>query len=346
MTATDRSRRFAFREDLQLRVIGGSAVLNHFDAEYGPAAAPDDDSRPDVEVRFARPVASGRATIRGGHKTARWRVGLGAPTDQPLALSIALEGRPRSFGLSLVQGYFVEPLLSVAAARTGAVLLPAAGIIGDEGATVLMGRSRSGKSSVTVRALADGKPTLGDDQILLDGSGRCSAFPRRLRFYSDLPQTAPAAYARLRAATRFALRARRLVRALTRGYVAPPVRVSAAELGTYAREPFPAARILLVERAAAVERLTSTAADAASAVAFALMLIDEQRARLNDATGAAWALALNDAHESEARTLRAAFEGRIIRHIALPKSWDAVRTIDLLAGLVGEEAGPAASSAR
>jgi len=333
------SRRFAFREGLQLRVTGRRPVLKHFEAEYRSAATREDDSRPDVHVRF-EPRPSGvhaRALIRGRHKTARWAVALAAPDESPLTLWIALDGRPLSFGLSLVQGYFVEPVLSVAAARGGDVLLPAAGLADEQGATILLGRSRSGKSSVSVRALAAGKPTLGDDQILLDGIGRCRPFPRRLRFYADLPQTAPSAYARLRPATRGALRSLQLFRELTRGYVAPPIRVPATELGAYAHGPHPTTRVFLIERAVAVEQLTITAADTETAVEFALTLLDEQRARLREHIGSDWALELRDARESEERTLHSAFEGIPVRHIAVPKSWNAVRAIDALAELLVEE---------
>lgn len=333
------SRRFAFREGLELRVTGRRPVLKHFEAEYRSAATREDDSSPDVHVRF-EPLPSGehpRPLIRGRHKTARWTVALAAPHESPLTLSISLAGWPLSFGLSLVQGYFVEPVLSLAAARGGDVLLPAAGLAGEHGATILLGRSRSGKSSVSVRAIAAGRPTLGDDQILLDGVGRCRPFPRRLRFYADLPQTAPSAYARLRPATRGTLRSLQFVRKLTRGYVAPPVRIQATELGAYARAPLPTKRVFLVEREGGVEELTTTAADTETAVQFALQLLDEQRARLCEGTGSDWVQKLSDARQREEKTLRSALEGIAVRQIAVPKSWNAVRAIDALAELLVEE---------
>src|SRR5215210_4284216 len=120
-----RSARYRFRPELHLRVSGDRAALRHFDAEYGEAAVPDDGAPPAAEVRFTRRLRGG-TTSKGGHKTVRWLVGRSEPDAAPLRADVELRGAPRSFGLSLVQGYFVEPLVSVAAARAGYVLLPAA----------------------------------------------------------------------------------------------------------------------------------------------------------------------------------------------------------------------------
>ncbi|HVF79946.1 MAG TPA: hypothetical protein VNA28_16760, partial [Solirubrobacteraceae bacterium] len=189
--------RYRFLPGVDLRLTGDRTTARHYAAEYAGAEVADDGSAVALDVRFAPAAPSDGVRIEGGHKTARWTVTAPAPAGGPLRAGIELRGRPRFFGLSLVQGYFVEPLLSVAVARAGHVLLPSAAIGEEGGVLVIMGSSGTGKSSLSARALAAGRPVLGDDQILLDGAGDCRRFPRRMRFYSDLPQTAPAAFARL-----------------------------------------------------------------------------------------------------------------------------------------------------
>jgi hypothetical protein len=56
-------------------------------------------------------------------------------------------------------------LLALALARRGGLLLHAAGVVRGSGATVLFGRSGSGKS--TAARLARGRPVLGDDLVAL-----------------------------------------------------------------------------------------------------------------------------------------------------------------------------------
>ena len=101
----------------------------------------------------------------------------------------------------------IEPLLGLFAHAAGHVLLPAAAFGSTSGAILLIGRSRSGKSSLAARAAADGVGVLGDDHVLVAGSGECRAFPRRIRVYSDLAETAPRAYKLLPRSKRAELRA-------------------------------------------------------------------------------------------------------------------------------------------
>jgi hypothetical protein len=105
------------------------------------------DAPLDLNIAFRRVQ---EPTLHGGHKTVNWRIELGSPEEPSLNAAIELRGAPRSFGLSLVQGYFVEPLLSLAAAREGSVLLPCAAIATDEGLLLLLGRS----SWATIRRLS------------------------------------------------------------------------------------------------------------------------------------------------------------------------------------------------
>jgi hypothetical protein len=333
------SQRFAYGPGIALSLSAKPSIMGHFRAEYKSAAVPSGGDPADVDVEFVRHVEHADGlSVRGGYKTARWRVLLSTPGEHPLRARIAIAGAPLSFGLSLVQGYFVEPLIAVAAARSSCVLLPSAAVGENGGAVVLMGPSRSGKSSLSARALAAGQMVLGDDQVLVDGAGRCWAFPRRVRIYSDLRDTAPAAYARLGAGTRAALTGRRLVRALTRGYVAPPVRVPFDVLGEAAS---PAAlsivRVVLIERSSAVESLTGAPLDIGLAIAKAQNLLERQRDQLGCARDPAWAEALQETSAKEASILRATFANASLHHLLVPERWSAAHAVTTLAQELGTE---------
>ncbi len=307
-------------------------VLAHFTAEYGSARAGTDPAPLDLDIAF-RPVAE--PTVRGGHKTVNWRVQLGDPEAPTLSAAIQLRGAPRVFGLSLVQGYFVEPLLSLAAARAGSVLLPCAAISTDEGLLLLLGRSRSGKSSLAVRALAAGAVVLGDDQAFLDAEGRCTTFPRRMRFYSDLRLTAPHAYERLTPRVRGGLVARGAVRRLTRGFVAPPVRVGVDAIGRAAgADPLPVSRVVLIERQPDIATIQRREVGTDETVEFALTLLDEQRGKLAVA-GPAWTDVLRRTRADESAMLGAALQRHAVERIAVPLAWSAAQALPVLAYLLG-----------
>ena len=333
------SRVYEFLPELRLRISGRRAVLRHFDAEYAPTVVEAGRGSGEVQATFGDVAPRSNATsVIGGHKTVRWNVLLSPPDVHPLRVSIALRGRPVGFGLSLVQGYFVEPLLSVAAAGARYVLLPSAAIVGEEGAVLLVGRSRSGKSSVTVRALAAGKAVLGDDQVFLDRSGRSWPFPRRLRFYSDIAETAPDAYRSLAAPTRATLVALGAVRRLTGGFVAPPVRVRPTDLGRATpRAPHALARVVVVERGGTAGELHVTELDVDAAVEQALAILDEQRTTLRGAQSPAWRAALARVRAQEEGVLRAAFRSVRIERVRVPNRWGAPEAIAALAEFVGAE---------
>lgn len=324
---------FAFRPRLRLGLEADRTdVLAHFNAEYDGARAMQSAAAPDLSVAFG-PVHA--PTVRGGHKTVNWRVELGSPEASSLRAAIELRGAPRSFGLSLVQGYFVEPLLSLAAARAGSVLLPCAAISTDEGLLLLLGRSRSGKSSLAVRALAAGAVVLGDDQAFVDARGSCTTFPRRMRFYSDLRVTAPRAYARLTPAVRGGLRLRGAARRLTRGFVAPPVRVQAASLGKVATaEPSAIQRVVLIERQRDITAIRRHEITTDETVDFGLALLDEQRAKLS-VGGPAWTSYLTRTRAGEAAILQQAFQRQAVERIGVPLSWTASEALSVLAHLLG-----------
>jgi hypothetical protein len=305
--------RYAFHPGIDLRVDGPAAVRRHFRREYGPAAA-EDVAAPSLEVLFGRSLPDAAEVLTDRYKTVHWRAALAGPADARLRAAISLGGRPRSFGLSLLQGWVVEPLLSVVAARAGQVLLPAAALEEGPGAVALMGRSGSGKTSVSLRALAAGRGIVGDDQFLLDAHGRCSRLPRRLRLYSDVPLTAPDAFARLPARARAALRGREVLRRMSRGSARPSLPVD-------------------VERATGLDDVKTTGIDPETAVSEALELLDAHRARLPRASG--WDEALATVRDAERRTLTTAFARLRIEQLTVPAAWPAPKAVSRIAEVLG-----------
>lgn len=317
--AAARRESFAFLEDLRLDVRGDARALAHFRAEYRAALA-DPDREAQVAVSFGRTSSGGRR-FEGRYRSLRWRITLDEIEDGRLRATIDLRGAPRSFGLSLLQGYVVEPLLALSAPAAGHVLLPAAALVSGGGALLLVGRSRSGKSSLIARAAAAGTPVLGDDHVLVGASG-CRAFPRRLRLYPDVAQTAPGAHAGLTTRTRGLLRALALVRRASGGAVAPPVRVPVETLGAVHRDPLPLARILVLERRE-VPRLTAEALSRDELVAIAGSVLSEQRRALDAVEDAQWHERLSAVRTAEESLLQEAFAqvaavGRLVVPTHLP----------------------------
>ncbi len=330
---TEHQSHYAFADSVRLRIRGPRRLLRHFDAEYGEArsaAVPEPDI--DVRIRFGGRVdgLAGGTEVTGGHKTARWRVALGPPDARPLRAVIGLAGGPPSFTLSLVQGYFVEALVAVALAGAERTALPAAAFADDGGATVVLGRSGAGKTTLTARALAAGRTVLSDDQVVIDASGRVWRYPRRLRLYPDIRETAPQAWSRLPVGTRATLHRRALVRRLTRGYVAPSLAVPASDIGaTVASGPLPLRRLVVVERCEDGE-FTAEPRPAAWVIRQAETVLAEQRERLARAVGGAWADALDAVLQEERRTVSAALGNVPATGVALPRAWGARRAVDAL----------------
>jgi hypothetical protein len=327
-------QRFSFRPELVLEVQASSSVLAHFAAEYGAAAVTGAQGDPNVCVRFdSAAPRPGVGVVDGGHKTVRWRVFLSSPDAPVLTASINLSGGPASFGLSLLQGLFVEPLLALAAVRARYVLLPSAAIELDSKALLIIGRSRSGKTSVCARALAAGRRVLGDDHVLVDERATIFPFPRRLRLYSDLPVTAPDAYRSLTRMQRRALLARKLARRATRGYVAPPLRVQPTDLGGLPAEPLELEQVVVIEPGDATD-VAENELDVDSLIPLALQVLQEQRTALA-ATNADWGQASEAASANEARLLRAAFVETRAKRIAIPCGFDSARAVNTIAARIG-----------
>ncbi len=333
---------YEFALGLRLAVDGDGATLRHFNREYGLMAA-HGSAPTTVEVAFRGhdPDQRGEA-VAGGYKSMRWRTEFTAPDAAVLGGCIELAGWPRSFARTLVQGYFVEPLISVAAARLGSVLLPAAAFRDQAGAIVVLGGSGSGKTSLSMHALALGVPVLGDDQVLIEADGTCRAFPRRLRLYTDLRERAPLAYRRLPLRVRLQLGSRRLVRTLSRGAIAPALAVSASVFGqASAPDPAPVRRIVLLERASGPGSLRTEPATAEEAVRLALELLRGQREHVVLAAGNSWRDGLRAVEAGEERLLTVAFGGVSVRRIIVPSPLEgsAMTSLGLAVGLETPDSG-------
>ena len=305
-------------------------MLRHFRAEYG---APDTTSPVRVGISIDEGLADGAAVdLHGGHKTISWSVSLAQADADPLRATIALRGRPRWFGVSLVQGFVVEPLISVAAAIDGQVLLPAAAIGEEGGALLIIGRSRSGKSSITARALALGRQVLGDDQVLVAPGGLVDPFPRRIRVYDDLMQTSPLAFGALPLRARLGLRLRRVIRVATRGFVAPSLALphSAFAAGSVVAA-MPLHRIVVVRRSAGAEQLTVQPMAPADVRSEAMEIVHQQRRWLSGLQRTDWLALLASVAEREAAILDAALRSAPAQLVSVPEAWGAPSAIDALA---------------
>ncbi|HEX7497132.1 MAG TPA: hypothetical protein VF344_01510 [Candidatus Limnocylindrales bacterium] len=304
---------------LRLAIEGDAATLEAFSREYGVTDALD-PTPVAVEAifggsgsdRFGKPIA-------GGYKSMRWWTSLTAPDAKVLGVRVELAGRPRAFARTLVQGYFVEPLISIAAARAGAALLPAAGFLDEAGAIVVLGRSGAGKTSLAMHALSLGALVLGDDQVLIDPDGKCRAFPRRLRVYSDLRERDPVAYQRLPRRMAAQLRVRRLVRILSRGAIAPPLSVPLSVFGQRnPLNPAPIRRVVLLDRQVSAGDLRAEPATAADAIGQAVAVLREQREHIAVSGGDPWRAALMAVESEEERLIAAAFRDASVQRITVP----------------------------
>jgi hypothetical protein len=331
--------RFAFGSGVTLELRGDRSTLRHFRREWG-AARTTYAGDPDVVVTFAS-RSDEPPVLEGGHKTVGWRVWPCEPGARPLGATVSLRGRPLGFARSLVQGYFIEPFLALAAMRRGCVLLPAAAFEEDGRALLLVGSSGVGKTTLTARAAAAGWRMLGDDHVLVDREGGCWPFPRRLRFYTDLRGTAPTAYRRLGGTQRVGLAARTGLRTLTRGYVAPSLPVPPSQLGqAYDPSSLPLGRVAVIERGAGTEDIQQTTLEVAAALAACGDVLDDQREHLRRA-GRRWSASLDEARTQELTILEGPFSAVPVERLAVPGRLGAVQAVEALwngLGLAAREA--------
>ena len=112
--------------------------------------------------------------------------------------------------------------------------------------------------------------------------GTSRAFPRRLRFYSDVETTAPTAYRALPAPVRAGLLFRKVVAVRRGGYVAPPVRVHSSALGAggcSSAESLPVDTVIYVVRGES-DSIRNEQITAEAALGHASALLHLQRVQL------------------------------------------------------------------
>lgn len=326
---------YRFGSGLAVSIRGDRRARAHFRAEYSAASAAIASAAPALEATFGRHALGGWPTngweLRDSHKLARWRALLPPrPEVNPMRVAVDVHG---PLGFMLVQSYVIEPLVSLAAVPAGWVLLPCAGIARGEKALLLVGQSRSGKSSLAARALGAGHRILGDDQVVIEATQECLPFPRRLRLYPDIARTAPAAFAALRPSARGALGVLGGVNSLTRGFVAPPLRVSASQLGRdVTAMRLPIGEVVVIRRAP-VGALTFEHLDSRELSAEIDDALSSQRAKLFSLAGvrSAFAAVLCQERAFISRSLAAAPARRVL----VPASWPAERAVARLARELG-----------
>jgi hypothetical protein len=325
---------YRFGPGLTVSIRGERRARAYFHAEYAPAALAGSPEAPAVEavigtrLRTAAHATSDEPQLLGAHKLTRWRASVPVrPEVDTMRVAVAVRG---PLGLALVQSQVVEPLVSLAAIRAGSVLLPGAAIAQGDRTLLLLGRSRSGKTSLAARALAAGLRVLGDDQVIINAKRECLPFPRRLRLYPDLSRTAPAAFAALRPSVRTRLAALGRVKALTRGFVAPPVSVSPSAIATHAAGPV---RLLIGEvvvvRRARVDALSFEPLDAVGLAAEADDVLMGQRSEIFRVPGVRAAYETLLAHERA--IISCALADAPARRVLVPDSWTSEQAVGALA---------------
>jgi hypothetical protein len=329
---------YGFGPGLVVSIRGDRRARAHFRTEYASAALAADSSVPALEATVGGRVHNGPARgttpereLRGRHKLAWWRASLPITPDAD-TMRVVVEVRG-PLGLALVQSYVLEPLVSLAAARSGSVLLPSAAIAQDGKALLLIGRSRSGKSSLAALALAAGRQILGDDQVFILESRDCRPFPRRLRIYPDLARTAPAAFTALRPSARRALAGLGRVKTLTRGFVAPPLKVTASMLGVGGvLSSLPIGEVVVIQRGS-VGALSSEPIGQRELAAEAGDVLLRQRSAIFSLPGleAAFAPVL----ATERMIIASALARASARRVLVPDAWPAERAVGALAQVFG-----------
>jgi hypothetical protein len=184
-------------------------------------------------------------------------------------------------------------------------------------------------------ALAAGRRVLGDDQVLIVPGQDCRPFPRRLRLYPDLARTAPAAFAALRPSARRTLTGLGQVKSLTRGFVAPPLRINASALGSGVTPTcLPIGEVVVIQRAA-VDTLSSEPLGQRELAEEAGDVLLSQRSAIFSLAGveAAFAPVLAE----ERKLIGRAFAGASARRVSVPNSWPAEQAVGTLAHEFGLE---------
>jgi hypothetical protein len=127
-----------------------------------------------------------------------------------------------------------------------------------------------------------------------------------------------------------------LVRALSRGVVAPSLPLAAAEIGHPGPAgPFPVGRVVLLERSSQALELRRESLDRNAATAHAIALLNAQRERFAAGATRAWAKTFAQVRQLEAGTLATGFALAKLERIAVPSAW----SVDQAVGRLGAELG-------
>lgn len=334
--------------DRALTVLSPPALIDHFVAEYGegqaltvPGAPEPTSIGPQVIVRAldARRGPSGatgaeRRIRRERHKTTRWRTRLGSPDHESIDCEVETIG---VFGRSLLQSVVVEPLIAIALARRDLALLSAAGIVLDGRAIAICGMSRTGKSTLALRAWAAGRRVLADDRLVVTSAGQVAGFTRRSRIYPDLVATAPLAAERIGRRLRTRLTVAGLVRRVSGGFVGLPVLADRHLLQPIQNDPVPLGAIFVIDRTDPNVREDAVGdLDDPAAVRARLEAIATRDLAWVAANGDDWRAASAATVRAQLDVIDAALaaSGAATRVLAVPGSWDAVRAVRTVADLL------------
>jgi hypothetical protein len=165
--------------------------------------------------------------------------------------------------------------------------------------------------------------------VVLDRAGLCWPFPRRVRLYPDIRQTAPRAYRAMPPRRRIALVSRAAVQRLSGGSVAPPVYVPPAELSSVKPSPLPVRSAFVVERDETAERIVRRPLATEEALGEAAEVLELQRTALAPA-GRGWDQALKDGTDSENDVLGHVFGAARLERLAVPSRLPAAEAIAAL----------------
>jgi len=129
---------------------------------------------------------------------------------------------------------------------------------------------------------------------------------------------------------------RRVVKRLSRGYVAPSLAIAPTELGAGApRSPMPVARLVVIERIAGLGGLERVERDPAWAVQAARDILTDQRRAFVRLAGPQWERYLPSVVRMEEQTLSVAWERVPIQQLRVPAHWPAARAVSELEAHIG-----------
>lgn len=237
MNDSQERRHYEFAPGVVVRLVAPRGrVLTHFDQEYSAAATGAIES-PQIEVfggDFNRVVSEAQAHYpdvllrRSRHKTIVWKTALWGMEDDTTRVAFTGHG---PLVTSFLQTFYVEPLLRPKLLEAGLALVHGCALVGRDGSSVLfVGTSGVGKTTMALQHLLEGERIQGDNYVILGRNGQTRAFRRRLRLYSDLPQTYPEVFRSLSKREQLRMRLQGALRKASFGYVNLPNRLAIGEI--------------------------------------------------------------------------------------------------------------------